>query len=82
MSNVILWTIGGFLAAAGIATAAYGGFGLPNGDTSQVFATVGYDAIDDIVIHGQGWAAIGLFLSGCAVLISANRNAWKETGGY
>ena len=68
--------------AVAVALAALGGFAVPGGDANQVFATLGYDGIDDIVVTGQGWLAIILFAVGTGMLAWASATAWRQTGGY
>ncbi|MFT4978612.1 MAG: hypothetical protein ACI8S6_004522 [Myxococcota bacterium] len=92
-----LWVIGGLCIGTGflLALPSYdrigggrgGGFGVSAGGeyaggASQVFATTGYDTVADIAIFSQGWMAIIVALTGMALLVYANANAWKETNGY
>lgn len=82
MKNALMWLVGGICAGSAILLALLGGFGVPGGDTALVFGTLGYDGIDDIVVSGQGMAAVALFVVGVAILAFASSNVWKETGGY
>ena len=49
---------------------------------SQVYESVGYDAMADIQVFGSGWVAIFLALIGLVMMVTANATAYKETGGY
>jgi len=92
-----LWVIGGLCIGTGflLALPAYdgvgggraGAFGVSNGGdyaggTSSVFHTTGYDTLSDIAVFGQGWMAAIIILTGMALMVYANANAWKETNGY
>ena len=82
MRNALLWLAGGLCAGGGILLALLGGFGVPGGDTAEVFSTQGFNGIDNIQISGQGMLAVALFVVGVAALALASASAWKETGGY
>lgn len=76
----ILMMLGQFNGPSGVGiVGADGEFG---GHASQVFSTTGYDTVADITIFGQGWLALILGAVGLAMLVYANANAWKDTGGY
>lgn len=77
-----LWFFGGACVASGIIAMASGGIGVPAGPTSTVYGTLGYDALPELVLNGQGFMALGLLAAGIALLVAANRGAWQETGGY
>jgi hypothetical protein len=78
----VLWLAGGLLIATGILTAVTGGFGMPQGPTATVFSQLGFDGLPELQVRPQGLAAIGMFLVGVALLGTASKNAWKDTGGY
>ena len=82
MKYGLLFIIGGLMAGGGIVTGLAGGFGVEGGDIATVFSTLGYDAVDDLRVTGQGMLAIVLFVCGVGCLVAGNRGAWKETGGY
>ncbi len=82
MKHELLWLVGGLCVGAGIVTGITGGFGASCGDVATCFSQLGYDAVDDIRVTGQGAAAIVLVLSGIGCLVEANRTAWTRTGGY
>jgi hypothetical protein len=78
----VLWLLGGLLVATAVLTAVTGGFGMDQGPTATVFSQLGNDGIPDLKVHPQGLAAIGMFLVGVALLGTASKTAWKDTGGY
>ena len=82
--NAVIWVTGGLCAATGMVTAvAGGGFGMKGGgDTAVIFKTLGYDGLDNFAVGTPGLIAIGLLLTGVALLATASAGAWKETGGY
>ncbi len=80
--KVGLWLLGALLVASGIITMASGGIGVPQGPTSVVFSQLGYDALPEIRLNGQGMAAILMLISGVGLLVFNNRDAWRQTGGY
>ena len=82
MKHEILWLIGGLCVGAGFVTGVTGGFGVPGGDVALMFPMLGYDGVDNLQITGQGAAAIALVLTGIGCLVTANRTAWQQTGGY
>lgn len=87
MRTALLWLAGGACLGLGIALAATGGFGMPGGDgalipTAVTFGTLGYDGLDNLDITGQGVTAVALYITGIALMVTANSGAWKETGGY
>ena len=49
---------------------------------SEAYDQLGYDGIDNLNWDASAIIAIILFFSGVAILASANRNIWKQTGGY
>ena len=87
------WVLGGLLVGSGVLMMlgqfdGQSGIGIvgPDGEfvghASQVYASTGYDTAADITIFGQGWLALILGFTGLAMLVYANANAWKDTGGY
>ena len=88
-----LWVAGGLLVGLGFVTMlgdfqGMSGVGVATesgeflGPASEVYPTTGYDTTEDVRIFGKGWLALALGLSGLALLVYANANAWKDTGGY
>ena len=92
-----LWVIGGLCIGTGVLLALPdydrigggrgGGVGLSKGGeyaggASQVFHTTGYDSVMDVAVFGQGWMALIIIITGAALMIYANANAWTETNGY
>lgn len=77
-----IWIAGGVCIASGVIAMAAGGIGYPSGPAATVYGTLGYDGLPDIVLNSQGFLAIGLVAVGIALMVTANRGAWKETGGY
>ena len=85
------WILGGVLAGLGFLflIGAFGdtGLGLFNTDTQAVeqasisYFRYGYDASMDLTLTGNGIFAFLFLIVGLLVLISANRNAWKQSGG-
>lgn len=84
IGRTAMWVVGGACAGAGILTAiSTRSFGVPGDkDVAQTISTLGYDGVNNLVIADTGYIAIGLILSGVAILAAANVGAWKETGGY
>lgn len=80
--KAVLWLVGGACAATGLLALGYGGIGVPAGPTATVYSTLGYDALPDLVINGQGFMGIGIAVFGIALMVYNNATAWKETGGY
>ena len=82
MSRALMFAIGALLTGTGILAAVNGGFGMAGGETALIFGSLGYDGMDNLQMNSQGMMSIGLFLVGSALMISASKTAWKETGGY
>ena len=82
MKSAPLWLIGGICAGVGILLAANGGFGMEAGPTSTIYSQLGYDGLDNLQITNKGFAALGSFVVGVALLVTANAGAWRQTGGY
>ncbi|MDP6931427.1 MAG: hypothetical protein QGG40_00860 [Myxococcota bacterium] len=83
--KAMLWLVGGFSAGGGILLGVLGGFGAEAGPASQVYPTMGFDGLvgsGAVEVTSQGWMAVGMFLVGVALMATASRNAYKETGGY
>ena len=76
----ILMMLGPFNGQGGVGVA--GSDGAFSGHAAQVYSTTGYDTVADVMIFGQGWLAIILGAIGLSMLVYANANAWKDTGGY
>jgi hypothetical protein len=58
-----------------------------DGEESALMATeaydqLGYDGLDNLHWDGLAFLALLLFFGGVGILVSANRNIWKQTGGY
>ncbi len=49
---------------------------------SESYQKLGYDGIDNLHWDGLAFLALILFFGGVGILASANRNIWKQTGGY
>jgi hypothetical protein len=49
---------------------------------TEAYDRLGYDGIDNLHWDGMAMLAILLFFGGVAILASANRTIWKQTGGY
>ena len=49
---------------------------------SESYQKLGYDGIDNLHWDGFAFLALLLFFGGIGILASANRNIWKQTGGY
>ncbi|MEL6345869.1 MAG: hypothetical protein AAFV53_22350 [Myxococcota bacterium] len=87
-----LWVIGGLCIGSGILLfmphyGSGGGIGVAQngqylGQASQKYYLTGYDTVGDIAMFSQGWFAILLGLTGVALMVYANANAWKDTNGY
>ena len=43
---------------------------------------LGYNGLDNLDITAQGVTAIALYITGIALMVTANAGAWKETNGY
>ena len=82
MKSALLWLVGGVCVGSGIALAATGGFGMPDGPTAVVFGGLGFDGLDNLELKSQGVTALVLFITGVGLMVTANAGAWKETGGY
>ncbi len=80
--KAVLWIIGGACTAIGLLGLGFGGIGVPGGPTATQFGSLGYDALPDLAINGQGFVGLGLMAVGVAMLAFNNASAWKETGGY
>ena len=78
---VLLYIVGGAFLGTGILN-LYWSFGTGSHDLNADFAAVGFSAIDDISRLGNFQFAVPMIVGGLAMLIVANRNAWKETDGY
>ena len=75
--------LGGVLLGSGLMTMLFGwGIGEPGLDSAQQISSVGYVALDEIVMTSYGPIAFGLIFLGAALAIAGNATAWKETGGY
>ncbi|RME25802.1 MAG: hypothetical protein D6798_08115 [Deltaproteobacteria bacterium] len=68
--------------AVGMLSLGFGGIGVPGGPTATTFGTLGYDALPELSITGQGFVGLALMAVGIAILAVNNASAWKETGGY
>jgi len=88
-----IWVLGGLFVGSGILMmlgrfGGQSGVGIvgPDGEfgghAALVYPSTGYDTVADITIFGQGWLALILGAVGLAMLVYANANAWKDTGGY
>ena len=87
----VRWITGGILAGLGLLflIGAFGdtGLGLFNTDTQAIeqasisYFRYGYDASMDVSLTGNGKFAFIFLFVGLAILISANREAWKQSGG-
>jgi len=82
MTNTILWIVGGLGIGVGLLHMLMGGLGVPGGDVAEVFGTLGYDGIDDLVLTTNGKIGLSCFFAGVIMMIVANKDAWKTTGGY
>ncbi len=80
--KAVLWLVGGACCATGLITLGFGGIGVPGGATATQFGTLGYDALPELTITGQGFVGLGLAAVGIAMMVFNNASAWKETGGY
>ena len=80
--KAVLWLVGGGCVASGLVALTAGGIGVPGGPTATQFSKLGYDALPHLAFSNQGYVALGLLLVGVVCLVSANRGAWRETGGY
>lgn len=87
MRTALLWLAGGACLGLGIALAATGGIGMPGADGALVptavrYSKLGYNGLDNLDITAQGVTAIALYITGIALMVTANAGAWKETNGY
>jgi hypothetical protein len=80
--RAVLWLVGGVSAGLGVLTAANWGFGIPGGDIATQVSKLGFDGLPELQVFPLGWAALAMFGFGVALLVLANRTAWKDTGGY
>jgi len=81
MARTFGWILGGILTGSGIMTLLFS-FGAPFGDFSTSIAQAGWDGIGDIGTLGPFPFAVGMIVTGAAILISLNATAWTKTGGY
>lgn len=87
----IRWISGGIFIGLGFLFLLGGfgdtGLGLFNTDTNAIeqastsYERYGYDASMDVTLTGNGKFAFLCLAVGLLLLISANANAWKESGG-
>lgn len=85
------WILGGISVGLGFLFLIGGfgdtGLGLLNSDTNTIeqastsYERYGYDASMDVSITGNGYFALLFLAVGLLLLVSANANAWKQSGG-
>jgi hypothetical protein len=78
---VPLYIVGGAFLGTGILN-LYWSFGNDSTDLNGDFSIVGFNALDNIVQMNNFTFALPCIISGLALLVIANMNAWKETDGY
>ena len=85
-----LWLLGGLSAGLGflflIGGFGDGAFGLLNEQGAAVpaalsFKDFGYDASMDLKLTSNGMAAFFFLFAGLGMMVTANANAWVDTGG-
>ena len=86
-----LWLVGGLCVGYGLLFFVGGfgdtGLGLVS-STGEVlpaaisYSQFGYDATEDVTITSNGFKAIGLFISGIAMMLFANLKVTKEVNAH
>ena len=80
--QTIFWLAGGLSVGAGMVTLATKGFQQPAGDVATSFSQLGWDALPLLTVPVEGYIGIVLVATGIGLMVKANANAWKQTGGY
>lgn len=75
--------LGGILAGSGVMTMLFGwNIGEVGLSSAEQISTVGFWALDEVSINNFGIAAFVMIFAGIVLMVTGNRTAWKETGGY
>ena len=78
---VLLYIFGGAFLGTGILN-LYWSFGNHGQDLNSNYSAVGFSGLDNIHQLANFQFAVPMIVSGLALLVVANLNAWKETDGY
>ena len=86
--TALLIAAGGICTGTGIMSLVFG-FAPPGGeDFAQQISAVGFNGIEyamketTLGINTVGKVGVGLILLGICLMVTGNRKAWQDTGGY
>jgi hypothetical protein len=73
---------GGLCAGVGIMTLLFGFEPQGGQDFAEQISTIGFNGLPFITVKAAGKIGVGLIVTGIALMVFGNSQAYKSTGGY